>query len=505
MANNSQNESYWMHTAKCRGLAGLEEDIETDVAVVGAGITGLTTALLLQEAGKQVVVIDMNRVGVGTTGHSTGHLDATTDQLLQNVESSFGADGARQVVEAKRAAVDLIERWNGRFNLDSEFTRVPAFFYTEDEDGEDRVEKEFEVSREAGLEVELVDGCGLPFGIRRAVRYADQARFSPWRYVCGLAGRFIEHGGRIFEDTRAENIEETDRGGHVATNRCVLLAPAVVLAGHAPLLGLFTLEPRIHPFQSYVLGVRVLDEVPDGLYWDTDDPYHYTRIASSGDPKLLIVGGADHRTGTRMDTHECFEELERYVRDRYRVEAIEYRWSHEFFLPADGLPYIGQVPGMECIFQATAYAGDGLTYGTAAGMLMSDLILGRENPYAKLFSASRRQALVAAAQVGRGVLRISKHFVGDWFGSGDVESVDDIPCGEGRLVTVDSEPMAVYRDDENNLHAMSPVCRHMKCIVHWNNAEKTWDCPCHGGRYDRYGNVIMGPPKRPLEARVLTT
>lgn len=499
----SFNQPYWVKQARRTPYPMLAGKLAVDVVVVGAGITGLTTAMLLREAGKRVAVVDMNVVGGGTTGHSTGHLDNHYDETLRSVLSKFGQNKGSQILRAKRSAIDLIEQWDTKYRLESRFKRIPGYLYTEHQSDIKSLEEEFEAARKFGLEAEFVDAVSLPFPVKRAVRFPNQGRFSPLKYVQSLARAFVDAGGQVFENTRAEEIEKENGNGIVHTNHGDIVAEAVVLAGHAPLLGTFSLQIRNYPYQSYVLGVRVKDEITDALYWDTMEPYHYSRRATSDDPKLLIIGGADHHTGTKSNTHRAFKELERYVRQRYQVESIEYRWSHEYFEPADSVPYIGVVPGYGNIYVGTGYAGDGLTFGTVAGMVMRDLILGRETELAKILSPSRIKPIASAPRITSGVVHMAQHFVGDRIGSGDVESVDKITRGHGGIVVVNGERLAVYRDEQDGLHVLSPVCRHMGCIVHWNQAERTWDCPCHGGRYDAYGRVIMGPPMSSLPHKQL--
>ncbi|MEX0653101.1 MAG: FAD-dependent oxidoreductase [Phycisphaeraceae bacterium] len=500
-----RNPSYWEQRHSRPEHPALKGDISVDVAVVGGGITGLSTALQLQREGKSVAVLELNRVGSGTTGHSTGHLDAHVEPSLHNLVEQFGRPAARIVVEARMAGIDLVEHNCRMLGLACDFQRIPAYYYAETQGDRDLVKQELAAAQRLGLRAELREGDPLPFDIDWSVRLPRQARFSPLAYVYGLAAAFVEAGGVLCEQTRAENIEPREgETCEVKTNGGIVTAGTVVLAGHGPMLGLFSTEPRVYPYQSYVLALRVEEDVPDGLYWDTAEPYHYTRLAATDEPDLLIVGGADHPTGGVRDEQQAFDALEQYVHERYTVKRIEHRWSHELWVSADGLPYIGEVPGMTGVMIATGFGGDGLTYGSLAGLLLSDAVMGRENAWAEQFSPSRVRSLAhpkAAARLAAGVLHVARHFVGDRLSGGEVASVDEVPEGAGRLVEVGGEKLAVYRDTDGKVHAMSPVCRHRGCLVSWNDAEKTWDCPCHGGRYDAWGRVIMGPPESDLPVR----
>jgi len=503
MPHASHNQPWWASRSQCREFKTLDGNLEVDVAVVGAGITGLTTAVLLQDLGRSVAVFEMGTVGAGTTGYSTGHLDNWFDEMWHVAIQKFGESRARLVAEARTTAIDVVERWDSEFGIGADFRRVPAYLYAEDAGSVGQLHKELQASQKIGLNVEKIDQAPLPFPHQWAVMSPQMARINPLQYVCGLARVFTERGGMLFEDTRAENFKEDDSGVcTVPTNRGTVTSKAVGLCGHAALFGMYTIEPRVYPHQSYVIAARVEEQLPDALYWDMASPYHYTRLAAADEPNLLIIGGADHPTGHKMDTNESYRRLEEYIRDRYTVRQIEQRWSHEYFTTADTLPFIGRVPDHDNIYEATGFSGDGLTFGTAAGILMADLIAERPNEWAGVFTPARVKPVASAGRLGSGVFHMAWHYLGGRFKSGDdIQALEQLKSGEGGVITIEKEKYAVYRDEAGELHSMTPVCQHMGCIVHWNNAEKTWDCPCHGGRYSCYGDVISGPPKKPLAAK----
>jgi glycine/D-amino acid oxidase-like deaminating enzyme/nitrite reductase/ring-hydroxylating ferredoxin subunit len=496
---NTNHGPYWSLVSEAPvpapPLTGVHD---LDVLVVGAGITGLTAAMTLQQAGRQVSVIDLGEVGSGTTGHSTGHLDGTADEGMHRLVRVFGLERARTVLQAKYDAVEHISAWDREFALDSDFVRVPAYYFATDDHGAELVARECEAAGVLGRPTTALHAAPLPFAMQRALVFPEQARFNPLQYVRGLAAALQQRGGRVHAGTLAIDFSEHGGRVHVTTRHGRVTADAVVLAGHTPLLGLFTIEPRSHPYQSYVLAVQVTDDVPDALYWDTARPYHYIRRARSGDDQLLIVGGADHATGRQSDTRESFAALERYARTHFRVEHIKHRWSAEFFEPSDGLPYVGLAPGYERVFLAGAYSGDGLTYGTVAGQLLADAVLGRSHPLAEILSPARIKPLASAARTAGAAVRVIQHFVGDRLRGGEISGLDELRPGEGALVVHNGQRVAAYRDPTGHLEVISPVCSHMQCIVHWNAAERTWDCPCHGGRYDARGKLIYGPPKADL-------
>ena len=497
----SRHQPYWAQHASCADYPRLVGSVEADVVVIGAGITGLTTAALLKQAGLRVVVLEMSTIGAGTTGHSTGHLDAYPDRSLHELSRHFSEDIVRCVVQSRLEAIDLAEQLVNQHDINCDFQRIPAYLYAEDQQQIERLDKEQELAEKFGLQVERTRGVPVPFHVADALRFERFARFSPYAYVCGLADAVHDHAGpcRVLTDSRVIDAGQVNGRWRVATDGGEVHAEHLVAAVHAGYMSLFAIESRVYPWQSYVLAARVGWELPDALYWDMHEPYHYTRWASTADRRLLIIGGADHRTGELEQTDQAFNNLGEYLLQRYGSKVqIESHWSAEYFSSADGLPYIGAIPGKERAYIGTGYDGDGLTYGTVAGRVISDLVLGRESAWAEAYQPSRVKPAASAGKLVTGVSRMTAHWVGDRLKRGDISSVDEIPPDEGCVLRVNREKLAVYRDGEGQVHVCSAVCTHAGCIVHWNSSEKTWDCPCHGGRYDPYGKVIAAPPVKDL-------
>jgi glycine/D-amino acid oxidase-like deaminating enzyme/nitrite reductase/ring-hydroxylating ferredoxin subunit len=498
----AKQKSLWLDTRETPVFPPLAGDAQVDVAIVGAGITGLTAARLLVEAVRSVAVLDQGRVGAGTTGGTTAHVTQVPDRRFREIDSKFGRDGVRTLVASSRAALDRIAAWVEADPIDCDYRRVPAYLYTESADEVDRLEEEARIAREAGMSAELVHEVPLPFPVAAAVRFDGQARFHPTSYLAGLASRIVEGGGKIYENTRVVEVGGGGRGEpcRVATQGGgTVTASTVLFATHTP-AGFTLLHSELEPLRSYVMAVRLRGQLPpDGLFFDTADPYNYTRLQPSGQGDLLIVGGKDHPTGHEEETEKCYRELEEYIRERWSVESIEYRWSAQFYEPPDGLPLIGESLSSDRVLVATGYSGTGMMFGTLGGMLLADQALGRPNPWADLYRTKRLKPLAAGPQLAKLNLGVVKHFVQDRVEIPKIHELSEVPLEEGRVVEIGGEKVAVYRGQDGVVHTVSPVCTHAACIVRWNVAEKTWDCPCHGSRFTPAGQVIEGPAVKALE------
>lgn len=498
--------SYWLHsTEQPPTCPPISSDVTADVAIIGAGITGLTAADILTRQGKKVVVLEAGRIGSGTTGGTSAHLDAHPEDNPSTHIKDFGEDAARTFTQGRLRAIDHIERRIAELGGGCDFKRVDGYFYTEHADHIDQLRDQIEDFARLGLNVAAAgSNIDLPFKIAYGLQFPGMARFHPMSYLRKLAEAVTSAGGIIHEQTRAAIPEGgdtcvigTDRGPTVK-------AKSVIVATHSAYLGISTLDMRVYPFQSYIIAARVNQPIGDALYWDDAEPYNYLRIADSGDPNLLIIGGADHKTGEAIDERDGWMKLEDYTRQRWGNFSVERRWSSELFESDDGVPYAGAAPTMKNVYVATGFSGVGLTFGTACGEMLADVILGRENPLTPIFSPSRFKPLAEAKEFIKENLDVAKQFVkGKLIDPVKVASLDEVPIGEGKLVRYKGHNLAVYRDDTGLAHALSPVCTHAGCNVHWNPAEKTWDCPCHGGRYACTGERIYGPPPEDLTKKPL--
>jgi glycine/D-amino acid oxidase-like deaminating enzyme/nitrite reductase/ring-hydroxylating ferredoxin subunit len=488
-------------------LPALDRDVEADVCVIGAGISGLSIAYSLLREGRTVAVLEDGAIGSGQTGRTSAHLSDAVDDRYAEIERLLGSEAAMLVADSHSAAIQRIEKIVTEHQIDCDFTRLDGYLFFPPGASEERLEAELAAATRAGLNVTRETRAPISsFDTGPCLRFPNQAQFHPLHYLVGLARAIRELGGQIFCSTRASEVCAGRRAQVVTVRGPVVSAGAVVVATNVPFVDRVAIHTKQAAYLSYVIAAHA----PEGalaraLFWDDADPYHYVRFQRApGVPsgELLLVGGEDHRSGQVHDQEERFGRLEAWARERFPLGAVAFRWSGQVMEPIDGVAFIGRNPGDENVFIATGDSGMGMTHGTIAGMLISDLIVGRENPWAGLYDPSRKTLRAARRYAQENVKTVSQY--ADWFKPGDLEDARDLASGEGAVLRRGLRKIAVYRDEKGELCAHSAVCPHLGCIVQWNSSEKTWDCPCHGSRFDRWGTVIVGPARRDL-TRLPTT
>ena len=500
--DNGETVSAWMAAPDIRVDGKLSTDLDADVCIVGAGIAGMTTAYLLSLEGRRVVVLDDGSVAGGETCRTTAHLVNAPDAWFTEIERLHGRGVARIAAASHTAAIDRIEEIVRREKIRCGFTRLDGYLFIEHGDSE-ALEKELATTHFAGLkDVELVDRVPIDsFETGPALRYPRQGQFHVLEYIRGLARAIRKNRGQIYVRTHADGIEGvTDTSARVKTIGGTVNARAVVVATNSPVNDRVVMHTKQAPYRTYVIGARVRrGAVPSLLLWDTADPYHYVRIQRiDRKSDLLIVGGEDHKTGQADDTGNRYRRLEKWMRERFpSARKVEFRWSGQVLEPVDGLAYIGPNPAdKKSVFIATGFSGTGMTYGTIAGILLTDLMLGRRNDWADAFDPSRKTA-GAAAEFAKENLNVVARY-SDLVTPGDIESTRNIKRGRGAVVRRGLTKFAICRDEEGVLHEHSAICPHLGCVVRWNPGEQTWDCPCHGSRFHRDGHAVNGPANRGL-------
>ncbi|MBC7788789.1 MAG: FAD-dependent oxidoreductase [Anaerolineae bacterium] len=503
-SDSGHTTSIWMSAPTPR-FASLNEDIATDVCVVGAGIAGLTTAYLLARAGQSVVVLDDGQVGGGETGRTTAHLSFVIDDRFNWIERLHGEEGLRLAVESHRSAISRIERIVLEEKIACDFQRLDGFLFLGEDDKEDLLDKELVAAELGGISDALrMEKAPLPFDTGPCLRFPGQAQFHPLKYINALTRCIVRDGGKIYTGTHVSEIKGKPRRPMITTSdKHTVRANAVAVATNSPISDYVITHLKQSAYRTFVIGVRVpTKSVPAGLYWNTAQPYKYIRIQPMDDHDVLLVGGEDHKTGQADDADARFARLESWTRARFPMSRdVAFRWSGQVLEPADGLAFIGRNPdGAQNIYLATGDSGQGMTHGTFAGMLLSDLILGIQNPFETLYDP-KRVSPRAAIELAKENLNVAAQFR-DYLTPGEISSSDELAPGSGALMRRGLKKIAVYRDEKGKVHERSAVCTHLGCIVDWNTAERTWDCPCHGSRFDPFGKVINGPAIAPLPPAV---
>jgi glycine/D-amino acid oxidase-like deaminating enzyme/nitrite reductase/ring-hydroxylating ferredoxin subunit len=494
---------YWSTSTTFPQFAKLSADANADVVVVGAGITGLTAAYLLANEGKRVVVLERGRCAGTDTGHTSAHLTMVTDTRLSELAKRFGRPHAQAVWDAGLAAIAKIDDIVREHDIDAGFEWVDGYLHAPVSDGaseeSENLRSEAALASELGFDAEFLDS--IPLVTRPGIRFANQARIHPRKYLAGVAKACVALGGRIHEHSEVEEFCEDPRrlrvGGHTVACDEVIIATHNPLVGFGGTAGATLFQTKLALYTSYVIAGRIArGVVPDALWWDTADPYQFVRVEPHRDHDLVIFGGDDHKTGQQEDTEACYGSLEARLRTLVPDIELTHRWSGQVIETPDGLPYIGQSADHQ--YSATGYAGNGLTFGTLAGLMMSDAILGRANPWSELFDPGRKAITRGLWDYLKENVDYPYYLVRDRFAGAEAKSLRAVKRGQGKVIERNGTKVATYRDADGTVTLRSAVCTHLGCTVGWNTAERTWDCPCHGSRFTPTGAVISGPAEAPL-------
>lgn len=493
-----RHESLWLATTPTTAYEPLAGNCHVDTAVIGGGIAGITTAAKLREAGQSVALFERDRILRAVTGHSTAKLTALHGLPYRRLRRHFGERGASLYAQANQAAIDDVAGTVDQEAIDCDFTRRSVYTYTRETGRREELQEEVDAARAAGLDVALVTETELPFQVDAAVELPNQAAFHPRAYLLELARQIPGDGSYLFEETTVRDVD-TGSPCEVVTDRGSITADAVAVTTHFPIVDKALYFARLRPKRSYVLAARVAESAPEGMYYGDEKPYFSLRPVTVDDDKLVLFGGQEHRTG-EGPTSVRYRALERQVRNRFDIESIEYYWSTQDYVSVDYVPFIGALaPQTTNLYVATGFGGWGMTGGTVAGIVLRDLILDRDNEWAEVYDPTRLQP-------GAGAREFLSHNVdaGERMTTSKLSRnprLDrSLAPGEAGVFEVGDETMAVYRDPDGELHAVSAICTHMGCQVSWNDAEESWDCGCHGSRFDLDGSVLDTPANRDLQS-----
>jgi glycine/D-amino acid oxidase-like deaminating enzyme/nitrite reductase/ring-hydroxylating ferredoxin subunit len=503
IAAPSGTQSYWLDSASVPTFPKLQHDQHVDVLIVGGGNTGLTAAHLLTTAGLRVALLERDRCGQIDTGHTTAHLTMVTDTRLSDLVSRFGRDHAQAVWDAGLAAIAQISETVETHAIDCGFQWLPGYLHAPRggvTSGEvAKLKDDAAFAAEMGFDATFVEN--VPAFAVPGIRFDGQARFHPRRYLAGLARIVRDAGGSIYEHSAAEEFSSDSTS--VTVNGHMVTCEHLILATHNPLVGISGIVPatafqtKLALYTSYVVAGRVPHgTVPDALFWDTNDPYDYLRLDPHRDSDLVIFGGEDHKTGQVRNTVERYDRLEQKLASLFPEAEIAYRWSGQIIQTPDDLPYIGEIADHQ--YTATGFVGNGITFGTLGAMMITDAILGRSNPWADLFHPSRKAIRHGAWEYIKENADYPYYLIRDRFAGAEGRTLRAVKRGSGAVIERAGKKIAAYRDESGVTTLRSATCTHMGCLVAWNDAERTWDCPCHGSRFTPTGDVIAGPAEAPL-------
>jgi glycine/D-amino acid oxidase-like deaminating enzyme/nitrite reductase/ring-hydroxylating ferredoxin subunit len=507
--SSGETVSYWLDSVQPLHFETLNADVDADVLIIGGGIAGLSTAYHMLKKGRSIVLVEDGYIASGETGRTTAHLTSALDDRYYEIENAFGEEESRKAAASHTAAIDVVEEIIRNENIDCDFRRINGYLFIHPSDTKENLKKEFDATQRAGLNTQWLEHIpDLSSENGPCICFPNQGQFHITKYLYGLANAIVKMGGRIYTQTHATKISEDG----AICNGFKVTASSVVVATNTPVNDIVTMHTKQFPYRTYVIAGKVpKGSLSASLWWDTGDmhskwitcPYHYVRLQSFDDNyDLLIAGGEDHKTGQADD--EGIPEEERYARltewTKKRFPMMEeplYKWSGQVMEPVDYMAFIGKNPGNDNIYIITGDSGNGMTHGSIAGVIISDLITGIENPWATIY-APKRTPLKTPKTYFSEVLNMAAQY-GDYLKKGDIKDVDKLNPGEGAILSHGLKKIAVYKDEGNNVHAFSAVCPHLGCIVQWNGEERSFDCPCHGSRFTKDGVVINGPANSDLK------
>lgn len=500
---SDMSTSLWIDATGGTNYGALEDDIDVDAVIVGAGITGLTTAFLLRGHGLKVAVIDANRIAKGVSAHTTAKITSQHTLKYNKMIKAVGEEKSRQYAQANQAAIDLIENTIRENNIDCDFKRVSAYVFAQDRNSLQKLEDETESALRLGLPAVYKETLDLPFGVEGAMEFSNQAYFHPRKYLLALAQLIEDEDCRIYENTRAVDIREGGTHAVITDNGRKIRAKYVVQATRYPFYdkpGLYF--ARVYPQRTYLMSLSIRGSFPEGMYINAEEPTRTLRSHTGRDFSMVLVGGENHKTGHGKDLHNHYEIIRDFAKPMFDIESIPYRWSAQDYTAMDGIPFIGPMTsGRENIFIATGYDKWGITNGTAAAMIISDLIIKGESPWEEVYSPSRFTPAASAKNFIKENVDVAVSLI-----SGKLNIPDEtarVEKGNAEITEVDGYKVGVYRDNDGKLHYVSTTCTHLGCELKWNSAESSWDCPCHGSRFTYTGEIIEGPALesiKPLES-----
>lgn len=495
---SAKHTSYWISTTPAVSYKSELPKETFDVAIVGGGIVGIALAYFLNKSGKKVIVVEAEKILEGVTGFTTAKITSLHTLIYDYLINKFGKKTAKLYADAQQSAIEEIALLVKELKIDCDFIRAQAYTYTEKDDQLDQIKREAEAAKSLGLPAVFTRETDLPYLIKGAVRFDNQAHFHPRKFLLALAKEINNNGSLIIDEVRVKDVKEGEPS-EVITEKGVIKARDVVIATNYPILDRGLYFTRLTPKRSYVLGVYIEGPVPKGMYITIDDPLFSLRPQPTDKGDMLIVTGFNHQTGHGENSINYFEELAKITRTKFKLKSIAFIWATHDNDTVDRIPYIGKyLPFSEYLFVATGFAGWGMTNGITSAKVLHDLIMGKKNAWSEVFNPARRGQLKDIKQFVSQNIHAGKKFVNGRLLKEYSHEINQIKDNEGKVIELEGQKVAVYKDEKGKTSAVSAVCRHLGCIVNFNNTEKSWDCPCHGSRYDVNGKILHDPTVKPL-------
>lgn len=496
------DNSFWMETTNKTNYPKLEKDTNVDVCIVGGGIVSAITAYLLMDSGLSVCVLEKDRVCTGVTANTTAKITSQHDLFYDYLANNFDLNFAKQYLDSNEDAISLIKSIIEKENIDCDFEMQDSYVFTTSKQEAEKIKSEVAVVNKLGLNAEYLTKIPLPVkNILAAIKFPNQAQFHARKYVLGLFDIVSKKGVKIYENSKVIDVKHNSDNYTISTDSATVTAKYVVMASHYPIKnfpGFYFL--KMYQSKSYAIAVDTKEELFPGMYINSWDPVISFRTVPYNNSRLLIVVGSSHKTGaTDVNIEDSFKNLENYIRNIYPNMEVKYRWSTEDCISLDKVPYIGEFSTLyKNMYIATGFKKWGMTLSHVAGKIISDKILGKENEYSKIYTATRLQPIKNIKEFGN-ILKQSTYSLVLNKTKKALNSLDDISNGNGGIIEYNNKKIGIYKDDSGKIYAVKPICKHLGCELSWNNLEKTWDCPCHGSRYDYMGNIITEPTKKSLD------
>ncbi|HEX9979348.1 MAG TPA: FAD-dependent oxidoreductase [Flavobacterium sp.] len=499
---HNETKSIWRTFSSETSFPPLTAETTADVAIIGGGITGITTACLLKDAGFNVVVLEAMKVGAANTGHSTGNLYVAVEEGFDTIQSKYDTKKLQTVIAARTESINLIEQLISKFSIDCDFRRQNWYSFSANQENKPKIEKIQSAGRDAGLNIVDVFPGELPLPFIKGIKISNQAQFNPLLYVQQLASAIQGDNCRIYENSRVTSIKEEEEIITVETEHASVSARYVIHATHTPKGIMLDFHSLLGTYREYGVAATLLSgDYPEGTLWgyyNINDRYSIRTYEHEGEKRIIAVG-QPHEVGQKEDNVENIQNVENFLRQHFDVGEITNRWGGQNYKPADGLPYIGRKERGSNIFVATGFSTDGLVYGTLSAIIIRDIMKDIANDYTVLFDAARHNPFKAAGKFIKENAINAYEILKDYVLPYEESKLEEIPRGEGRVIEIDGKKLAVSCREDGSLKACSAICTHMGCVVHWNKAEKTWDCPCHASRFNTDGGIIEGPALTPLQ------